>query len=315
MEMNGPALPRLTWSLLGHTQFTLASVLLATALGLYLLGVLRARRLGTTWAWWKVATFVAAVVVLWIATESVVGIYDMTLFSIHMVQHVLLVMTAAPLLAASAPVDLLMAATSGRTNQLLRRALDSTVAGIVGHPVFGFLAYTVLIPAFHLTHLFDQAMASLVTHHLEEVAFIVVGYLFWRPVVGVESSKHPLAPGLRLIYLLLSIPVDTFTGLALVSSQVPPFVAFSVHRPFWAPPVLADIHDGGAIMWVCGDILMMVAMIPCALVWLRDEESKTVLIDRAIDEGTYADPGSAWRPRVVQHFPTAPPRLAEADDH
>ena len=92
------------------------------------------------------------------------------------------------------------------------------MAEVVGHPITGFALYAVLIPIAHLTTLYNYALTHDLAHDNEHLAFLVIGYLFWRPVVGVEPSRHPLSPGLRMVYLMLAIPVDTFSGLALVSA-------------------------------------------------------------------------------------------------
>ena len=129
-------------------------------------------------------------------------------------------------------------------------------------------------------------------HDNEHLAFLVVGYLFWRPVVGVEASRHPLSPGLRMVYLMLAIPVDTFSGLALVSTSHELFPAyFAIHRN-WGPSLVEDLHIGGAIMWVGGDTLMVLALIPIIIQWVRYEDERARQVDAILDlqeaEGEHA---------------------------
>ncbi len=56
----------------------------------------------------------------------------------------------------------------------------------------------------------------------------------------------------------------------------------TIHRT-WGPSLITDLHAGGAIMWVAGDTLMLIAMIPCAIQWMRYEEQRAAEIDRQLD--------------------------------
>lgn len=237
----------------------------------------------TTWSTKRTISFFAASVLVVAATESVVGVYDRALFSDHMIQHLMLVMVAAGCYAMAAPLALAQATLPGLPGQLFNRIVDSNVGEVLGHPIFGFIAYAVFITAVHLTSLFNQMLEHMWVHRAEQIAFLFVGYLFWRPVVGIEPSRHPLMPGLRMIYLALAVPVDTFVGLALVMSGHVEFSAYARMHRTWGPSILSDIKTGGAIMWIGGDFLMLFAMIPIAVLWMRDEEHKTNELDARLD--------------------------------
>jgi putative copper resistance protein D len=254
-------------------------LLLGGALALYVVGVART----PTWSQARTIAFVAGVVVTFLATQSVIGVYDMVLFSDHMVQHLLLIMVAAPLFAASAPLDLAAVALRGRPGRAVNSFIDGPVGGIVLHPVFGFGAYAVFIPATHLTGLMNVTMEHLWLHHLEQIAFLVVGYLFFRHVVRIERGPIELHPGLGLVFLMAAVPVDTFTGLVLATASHNPFPVYNVHPRTWGMSVLSDIHLGGAIMWIGGDALMLLAMIPAVARWVRYEELRTKELDAALD--------------------------------
>ena len=311
MTMGQMGLPPLTWgSVLTEWQLTWSALAVLVCANCYALGVRSVHRKGGQWPRSRSFFAFGAAIALLLAFCSVVGIYDMTLFSMHMVQHLLLVMVAGALLAASAPVDLALAATSGKTQRWLEQVSSSRLAHVFGHPVVAFIIYAAAIPAFHLTNLFNLAMKSGFTHSLEAAAFIAIGYLFWRPVVGTEASAHPLAPGVKMLYLFLAVPVDTITGLALVMGNFSaPFTNFATGSRTWGPTVLADIHQGGAIMWIIGDLIMMVGLIPLGLQWVRSDAAEAIAIDAALASGELPTPQpSAWKPVAQHHFPTAPPR-------
>jgi len=309
MTMGDMGLGPLTWSMVVTTwQVTWSAVAILVLANAYAVGVFRLRRSGQSWPKRRVLAAGASAISLLLAFCSVVGIYDMTLFSMHMVQHLLLVMVGSFFLAASAPFDLLMAASSGRLARWTKTAVSSRLGRLLGHPAVGFVLYAIAIPAFHLTNLFNLAMQSGVTHSIEAASFIVIGYLFWRPVVGVEATTHPLAPGVRMVYLLLAVPVDTITGLALVMQQhADQLSSFAAGSRDWGPTVLADIHQGGAIMWIIGDLIMMAALIPLGIAFVRADAHEAEQIDAQLASGSLPQrSASAWKPAPRAHFPTAP---------
>jgi putative copper resistance protein D len=274
-------------------SWTITLALLA-GLALYLLGARAWRaRTASPWSVKRTTSFIIGLVVVWFATQGVPGVYDMTLFTAHMVQHLLLIMVAAGLFAMAAPLELALGTVPGVLGRDLHRVVDSKVGEVIGHPIFGFVAYAVFIPATHLTSLFNQMLLHMWVHRLEQVGFLLIGYLFWRPVVGIEPSRHPLQPGLRLVYLALAVPIDTFTGLALVMSGHVEFSAYAAQGRTWGSTILSDIKTGGALMWIGGDFLMLMAMLPIAFAWMKDEERKTVELDARLDAERAAEAARA----------------------
>lgn len=280
--------PPLSWRQFGSTRIDVFAVLILAAALLYWLGVRQFGRLhpNTSWSMRRTAAFYGGLLVALVALESVIGVYDQILFYDHMIQHLMLIMVAAPLLAMGAPVELLERATTGKTHRIVERGLGSRIAEAVGHPVVDFVLYAVLVPIAHLTSFYNDSLTRPAVNDLEHVLFLAIGYLFWRHVVAIEPSRHPLSPPLRLVYLALAVPVDTFTGLTLASATTELFPAYlAIHRT-WGPSLITDLHAGGAIMWVAGDTLMLIAMIPCAIQWMRYEEARAIEIDRELDLAT-----------------------------
>ncbi len=266
-----------SWHHLNQWHFGIIPIAL---LGIVLYLYASAMRRVPTWPRTRAAWFALAVVVTFLATESVIGVYDMTYFSVHMVQHLLLIMVAAPLFALSAPLDL--AYDAG--NQHIRRVLDSRALGLVMHPLFAFAAYFVFIPLTHLTGLFNLMLEHEWVHHTEQIGFLVVGYLFFRVAFGRERGTT-IHRGLRLVYVMAAVPVDTFTGLALVMSSHNPFPSYVAMAPAGSTPrsILNNVHLGGAIMWIGGDALMLLACIPIAVAWVKWETVRTKELDKELD--------------------------------
>ncbi len=309
MNLSAPLLadaaPPDIWHNLGATQIAFTpTVLIAGALALYLWGAWRVGRVhpGEPWAARRTVSFAAAMAVIFVAIELFVGVYDDSLFYDHMIQHLLLIMVAAPLIALGAPLDLLARATAGRAHRWVTRILRSEVAHALGHPITALALYAGFIPVAHLTGLYNAALTNDLLHDNEHLAFLVIGYLFWRQVVAVEP-RRPLSPPLRLVYLMLAVPVDTFTGLTLVSASSELFPHYAdVHRT-WGPSLVGDLHIGGAIMWVGGDTLMVLAMIPVVVQWLRYENERAALLDAELDAA--AEQEAARGPEAAGPGPSA----------
>jgi len=194
-----------------------------------------------------------------------------------------LIMVAAPLFAMGAPIELLERSTAGKLHRAIKRGLGSTIAEVVAHPIVDFGLYAILIPVAHLTSFYNYTLTHEQAHDAEHLMFLVIGYLFWRHVVGIEPTRHPMHPGVRLLYLAMAVPVDTFTGLALASATQELFPAYKAIPRLWGPSLVQDLHIGGVVMWVGGDSLMLLAMAPVAVQWMHSEEQKAVEIDRQLD--------------------------------
>ncbi len=266
-----------SWHHLNQWHLGILPILLLAGAGLvYGLGVRRA----ATWPTSRSVWFGLGLVVTFLATQSVIGVYDMEYFSDHMIQHLMLIMVAAPLFALSAPLDLAYEAGSER----IRHFLDGRFMSTVTHPLFGFGAYFVFIPLTHLTGLFNLMMEHEWVHHLEQIGFLVVGYLFFRVAFGLERG-FKIHRGLRLVYVMAAVPVDTFTGLALNMSSHDPFPRYATMSPMGSTStsILANIHLGGAIMWIGGDALMLLACIPIAVAWVKWETVRTRELDAELD--------------------------------
>ncbi len=251
-------------------------VMMAVAGLLYARGTSRV----TQWSRWRSASFALALLVTFLATESVLGVYDMEYFSAHMIEHLLLIMVAAPLFSLSAPLDLAYSAGGTR----IRSFLDGRLMSVVTHPLFAFAAYFVVIPVTHLTGIVNGMMRHQWIHHGEQIVFLVVGYLFFRAAFGLERGRT-LHPGLRLVYVMAAVPVDTFTGLALLMSSTLPFPAYAAMAPRGSTPqwMLSNVQLGGSIMWIGGDSLMLLACIPITAAWVKWETARTKDLDAELD--------------------------------
>jgi len=261
-----------------HWQFApVVTALVVVFAGLYLWGVVRVARRHPSRPWpaWRTGMFLAGLAVIVIATQSGIGVYDDLLFWDHMVQHLLLIMVAPPLLIFGQPITLLMHASRNPLHTWTKRVVRSRVASFLTWPVFGIVAYTVAVAGAHLTGLADTIERNETLHNTEHGVFLIVGYLFFLPILGSEPIRWRLSYPVRFVILVLIMPVDTFTGLVLGNAGAGAPGLPTGPRPAWAPNPIADLHAGGAVMWVAGDGLMFGLMMLVFLMWSMDDRAAT----------------------------------------
>ena len=199
-----------------------------------------------------------------LATNSSIAVYDMSLFSAHMIGHLMLVMLAPALLMAGRPLTLLLRASSDRRRERITAILTGRVLSLLTAPPVALAGYTVVIVATHLTGLMDVIMRHTWAGQLEHLVYLLLGCQFFLVVIGDAPIRWRLAAPSRLFMLALSMAVDTFTGIVLLQSTV----AIAMTPPPGADVhPLADTRTGGAIMWFGGDGIMAVIMLAIAIGW------------------------------------------------
>jgi cytochrome c oxidase assembly factor CtaG len=272
-------LPPFGWNAV-LTQWQSAPVVTACVIllaALYVWGVVRVARQHPAHRWpaWRTALFMAGLAVVVLALQSGIGSYDDVLFWDHMVQHLMLIMVAPPLLIFGQPITLLLHASRNPLHTWVKRILRSPVASFLTWPVFGFAAYAAAIVVLHLTAIANLIARNDVVHETEHVLFLLVGYLFYLPIIGSEPIRWRLSYPAKLILLFLIMPVDTFTGIVLgYGNRGTPGLPIGP-RPAWAGTATADLHAGGAVMWVAGDALMFVMMMVVFLMWSTDSRAES----------------------------------------
>jgi cytochrome c oxidase assembly factor CtaG len=270
--VGGQTLPPFGWGeVLSRWEFgpvvTAAAVAFAAA---YLWGAWRVakRHPARPWPWWRTGMFLGGLAVIVVATESGIGVYDDTLFWVHMIQHLMLIMIAPAMLVVGQPVTLLMHASRNPVHTWAKRVVRSRAATWLTSPWFGIAAYTATIAGTHLTGFMSLVRTNAALHDTEHVLYLVVGYLFFLPLLGREPIRWRISYPTRIFVLFLTMPVDTFTGLILGYSTTP--MPGMGPRPAWAPDALADLHSGGAVMWIGGDAIMFAFMMVVFWAWSRD---------------------------------------------
>jgi cytochrome c oxidase assembly factor CtaG len=275
------SLPPLT----GHTAFSqwefapIVTAGVAVLAGLYLVGVLRVRRdhPARPWPWLRTLAFMAGLATIVLATQSSIGAYDDVLFSVHMIQHLMLIMIAPVLLVAGRPVMLLLHASRNPVHRWTMQVVRSRVVTALTCPPVAAGIYGATIVGTHLTSFMNVVLLHQNVHDGEHLLYLVAGYLYFLPVLGSEPIKWKMSFPTRFVLLALSMPFDTFVGVVLLETNHEPFSAYAHTGRTWGPSLLSDLHLGGPIMWVGGDGIMFVLVVCVFMVFLRDRRAHATM--------------------------------------
>jgi cytochrome c oxidase assembly factor CtaG len=246
-----------------------AATLLAAA-GLYAWGMARVRRRhpARPWPLARAAAFLGGLAVIGIALMSAVAVYDTTFFWVHMIQHLLLIMVAPALLVAGRPLILAMHATRNPVHHRLKRLLRSRPVTIATSPPLAIALYTAVVVGTHLTSFNNLVITNHGVQVGEQFGYVVAGYLYFLPGFGHEPIRWHLSYPGKMLLLLLVMPIDTFTGVALLMTTHAPWPAYATQPRTWGPDLLTDVHWGGAVMWVGSDTIMIILLVAVIFPWL-----------------------------------------------
>jgi putative membrane protein len=263
----------------------------------------------------RTRAWTAGLVTLLVALQSPIEAYDTTLFSVHMVQHLLLTMVAAPLLALGAPITLLLrVATPAVRKRWILPVLHSRAVKVVAFPVVAWIVFAGVMWASHFSPLFDAALEDPLIHVAEHALYLGAAMLFWWPVVGADPSPWRMPHPARVAYLFLGMPQSSFLGLALFSSPTVLYGHYASLERDWGPTALEDQQLAGGIMWAGGDALFLVGLILAIVAWLGHEEAEGRRVDANLERERARsarlappEPATADAPRGPTADGTAPP--------
>jgi cytochrome c oxidase assembly factor CtaG/putative copper export protein len=277
------------WRLLTDWRFDLvygtAAIVLA---GLYLAGVWRLRKRGDAWPVGRLVAWLAGCLVILLATSSGIGRYSPAMFSVHMGSHMMLSMVAPVLLVLGGPVTLALRAlpAAGRDappgpREWLLAAVHSPVSRFLTHPIVALLLFVGSFYALYFSGLFDAALNYHWAHLAMNAHFLLAGYVFYWPVIGVDQAPRRIPPIGRLGMMFAAMPFHAFFGVILMNMQnVIGQLFYSQLRLPWVGDLLTDQRLGGGIAWAAGEIPVLLVLIALLVQWARADEREAKRKDR-----------------------------------
>jgi putative membrane protein len=224
----------------------LLTLLIVLTGGVYLRGWLHCRSIPV----WRASSFFLGLLATWVAVVSPIASLDSHLLTAHMVQHLLLMTIAPPLIWLGEP---LIAARK------THRALPNGLGKLLGNPVFCWLAATAALIGWHLPPIFQLGMQSSLWHFIEHSSFLATGLLFWWPVIQPWPAVARWPQWSMLLYLFFAtLPCDVLSGLLVFSDRVVYPMYLSMPRMGGLSP-LEDQECAAALMWTCVTVVFLVS--------------------------------------------------------
>jgi putative copper resistance protein D len=266
-------------------------VVAGTLAALYLVGVRRLRARGDAWPVGRTVAWLGGCFVIIMATSSGFGRYAPAMFSIHMETHMMLSMLAPVLLVLGGPVTLALRAIppAGKDappgpREWLLAAVHSPVARALTHPVVALVLFVGSFYVLYMSGLFDASLELHWAHLAMNAHFLLVGYVFYWPVIGIDPAPRRLPHLARLGMVFASLPFHAFFGVILMSMQT--VIGERFYRGLglpWAVDLLADQRLGGGIAWATGELPLLVVLIALLMQWARADEREARRADRRAD--------------------------------
>jgi putative membrane protein len=228
--------------------------------------------------------FLAGLAAIAIALMSGIDTYDTTLFSVHMVQHLLLTLVAAPLIALGAPITtLLRVATPNVRRTVILPILHSRVLRIASFPVVSWLVFAGVMWGTHFSPIFDRSLEDPVIHDVEHALYLGAALLFWWPAIGLDPSPWRMPHPVRAMYVFVQMPQNTFLAVTILNSSVPLYAHYATLVRSWGPSALQDQQVAGGLMWLFGDMLFLAAIGGIIAGWMVHEKRQEAATDRRVD--------------------------------
>lgn len=214
---------------------------------------------------WRRGAFLAGLALFLLAIASPLDALSGLLLEAHMLQHLLLGMWVPPLLWLGAPLAPLLRGVPARFRKrglgpfLAWPALQRAVHALL-QPAVGWLLFFATTWLWHWPRLYELALRSQAWHDFEHLCFLAAGLLFWFPVVQPWPARARWPRAAMVPYLLLAgVCQSGFAALFAFSSRV--FYAHYLAAPrLWAISPLADQAAAGALLWVGGSLVLLVAV-------------------------------------------------------
>ena len=265
--------------------------LAATAVTVYLLAVRALRRRGDSWPVGRTIAWISGWAVVVFATSSGFGKYSAPDFGVHMIVHMSLNMLAPALLVLGGVVTLLLRATRSVRgapagwHDWLTWVLNWPVLKFLYNPLLVFVLFVGSYYGLYFTGIFDTLMRFHWAHQMMNVHFLVIGYLYYSLVIGVDRPPRPLPHIGKLGYVLAAMPFHAFFGVILMTGNFIIAEDFYLNLALPWADLPAQQYFAGGVAWAGGEIPLMIVITILAIQWGRQDAREARRKDRHLDTG------------------------------
>jgi cytochrome c oxidase assembly factor CtaG len=191
-------------------------------------------------------------------------------------------------LALGAPITLALRTLPARPRRWLLTCLHSRVARVLSFPPLTFTLYVLSPWALYFTGWYDASLSSTYVHEVMHVHLVLVGSLFFWPLVGIDPVPGRVGYPFRVLLVVLTLPFHAFLGVTIMgqASLMGGDWYPSLHEgPMgtWLPDPLDDQHLAGGILWGSGDLIGLVFFVVLFVQWVRSSMREAAREDRRLD--------------------------------
>ncbi len=255
------------------------------------------RRLATGW---RLAAYLSGLVVVGVALMSPIDVLGGQLFYMHMIQHLLLVMIAPPLMMIANPFPIFLWGLPVKARGKAA-GLFSPKASFRHHlrsftpPGVAWIIFIVAFLGWHDPNAYNAALQNELIHDLEHLTFFLTGMLYWWHVTQVGPRIHKRFPvGARIAFLLVTVPINMFLGVAITFSSQPIYTYYTGVPRIGGLTVMEDQMLGGLIMWIPGSMMFIIAaLILIAGIVSAEEDKEPLPEDQGATDEAMIAPG--WK--------------------
>jgi putative membrane protein len=247
----------------------------------------------------RAASFTGGLVVLGLALMSPLDALTASLFWVHMVQHMLLILAAPPLLVLGAPeVALLWSlprawrSGTGRFENRIARAIVGPVEGGGAGPIVVAILATGVLWMWHLPRLYDLAIRNDAVHTAEHTGFLVTAILFWATVLRL-TPRERLGNGLRILYVFAQALQGSVLGAVITFAARPLYSTRAEITNAWGFEQLVDQQIAGLIMWVPPAVLYLGVSAYLFVSWLDAVRARQAAFEARAAPASPRDRGGA----------------------
>lgn len=231
---------------------------------------------------WRLAAYLGGLALVALALMSPIDVLGGQLFYMHMIQHLLLVMVAPPLLLIANPFPVIVWGLPQPARQKVaglfaKPSAFRRVLRTVTPPGVAWMLFIALFLGWHDARAYNAALRFDWVHDLEHATFFGSAMLFWWHVTGAGPKIHGrFSVGMRAAYLLITVPVNMLTGVTIAFSSEPIYTFYTTVPRLWNIGVMEDQMLGGVLMWIPGSMMYIVAALILLANKFRAEDRKHV---------------------------------------
>ncbi len=214
----------------------------------------------------RLAAYWGGLVTLAIALMSPIDPLGGQLFFMHMIQHLLTIMVAAPLLWLGAPFPFLLWGMPPRLRRMVggqfaRAAVTRNLVYTLTQPSYVWMSFIFFYVGWHDPNLYSLALRRSWIHDIEHITFFATAMLLWWQVIGAGPRLHRVPIWGRIAMLITLVPVNMVIGIVIANASEVIYAYYNSVPRIWGFSALEDQMLAGVIMWIPGSMMLLLGVV------------------------------------------------------